>query len=63
MKHVTRSSPCKDIKLTTELVASIHETMDDSFFLSQFFLNFSTFFVSSFLSPFLIISRTHEKGI
>jgi hypothetical protein len=35
MKDVTRSSPCKDIKLIVELVASANETSDDSFFISQ----------------------------
>jgi hypothetical protein len=40
MKDVTRSSPCKDIKSTAELVASIHETTDDSFFISELFLTF-----------------------
>jgi hypothetical protein len=60
MKHVTRSSPSKDIKLTTELVANIHETTDDSFFLSQFFFNFSTFFLSSF-SLFFYLYQEHTK--
>jgi cbb3-type cytochrome oxidase subunit 3 len=60
MKHVTRSSPSKDIKLTTELVANIHETTDDSFFLSQFFL---TFLLSFFLlfSLFFYLYQEHTK--
>jgi hypothetical protein len=61
MKHVTRSSPCKDIKLFAGLVASVHEIADDSFFLSQLFLNFSTFFLSSFLSLFFKLYQEHTR--
>jgi hypothetical protein len=48
-------------KLIAELVANVHETTDDSFFLSQLFLNFSAVFLSSSFHSFFELYQEHTK--